>query len=158
MPIVLIGCAGKVDQEKFDPLYRAGKAIEGATSVGVNLIRYRELLGTLAAEVSVGQDKAGSHAERDMVKAYAEALAAYKDAEIVWTQKIEQRQRPLPASSPELERIVGSYAIQGQREEKVFLFDPEDGMQTIWRDAGVKLHHATSLYKGEPQDALPEPK
>lgn len=85
--IALAGCG--INQKEFEPLYRAGKEITGATEVGVTLPRYRELLQALATEVDIAEDKATSGAEKSLVSSYKQALVAFRDAETMWKAKID---------------------------------------------------------------------
>jgi len=153
------GCSGKVDQQKFDPLYRAGKAIESATSLGVNILKYRELVQDLATEVSIGNDRASSGREKKMVALFGEALAAYKDAETVWGTKLKATRSQLTVSEyPELGRIVSDYPINGLGVGPSFEFWPDPAIQVIWQRAGAKVRAAIAEYTGIPVPDLPEPK
>ena len=75
--------------EKFEGLYKAGRAIGAATDVGVNILRYRELLGTLATEFEIADDSIKDRVDRDVLAGYGRALEKYKAAGEAWQQKIK---------------------------------------------------------------------
>ena len=108
-----------IDRSRFENLYRAGKQIEGGLGVGISLIRYRELLQELATEVSIASDLARWESEREMVAAFAAALATFKYAETTWTNNIRSKS------------------------------DDQRTVQEIWITAGRQLASAIALYNGE---------
>jgi len=154
--LVCSHCAPRVDKQKFEPLYRAGKNIEGAVAVGVNLLKYRELLQGFATEVSIANDKVANDAERALLKNYEEALVAYKDAGAVWEKRLKGDTLS-PADDPELVRIADAYPISGRGSGRAFTFSGEAAVQTIWVRAGARLKAANDLYTGNSADALPTP-
>ena len=105
--------AGIVDKARHENLYRAAKNMEGAISVGVNLLRYRELLQQFATEMSIAKDKASNQAERDMVAAFDNAFLAYRDAGTLWEKKMGGSEQLSPSGDAELMRITDAYPISG---------------------------------------------
>ncbi len=154
--IALAGCSSKVDQSKFENLYRAGKNVEGALDVGVNLLRYRELVQSFSTEVSIANDRAGGSSERELVKTYNTALAAFKDAETLWGKKLNAQDGTLTCTDAEVRRVAGDYPISGTGSGSGFTFKIDDAVQTIWRQARGNLSQATTLYRGERSPDLPE--
>jgi hypothetical protein len=153
--LVCSSCASRIDRQKFEPLYRAGKNIEGALGVGVNL-KYRELLQGFATEFSIANDKAANEAERALVKRYEEALSAYKDAGTIWEKRLKGDVLA-PAGDPELVRIVDAYPLSGSGSGTAFTFSGQAAVQTIWVTAGARLKAANEMYAGKSGDALPTP-
>jgi hypothetical protein len=160
--LVLVGCSssGKIDQMKFDGVYRSGKAMEGATGVGVNLLRYRELVQSFASEVSIANDRAQTSTEREMVAQYAKALKAYRDAETLWTMKLKGPAEVTIGSDSDLRRIVfdDDYRIDGSGAGSGFRFKLEEAVQALWSTARGRLNEATRLYTGQATRDLPEPR
>ncbi len=146
--LLLSACGSGVNKAKCEGLYRAGKGIEGAVSVGVNLIGYRELLQKLATEISIAADSAASDSEREMVTAYRDALVAYKDAETIWSKSLSGPSR-LNAFDPEIKRIAGEYPIDGEGVGANFSFDAKAAVQTIWQTAQRELTRGNRVYNGE---------
>src|SRR5688572_29723901 len=72
--------------ERFGPLHRAARSIDGAIAVGVSYVRFGELLQVFATELLLATDRAANDADRALVAAYSEALDAYKDSAAVWKQ------------------------------------------------------------------------
>jgi hypothetical protein len=160
--LLLSSCSWKqeaIDQQKFDGVYRAGKGMEGATGVGVNVIRYRELLQAFATEVSIANDRAHSAREREMVGQYAGALQAYQDAGFLWGKKLDGAKRLSMSSDPEVRRIVlnDAYNINGTGSGESFSFEIDDAVQVLWRSARIRLSEANRIYTGEESREMPEP-
>jgi hypothetical protein len=147
--LLAVSCAGGVNKERFDDVYRAGKAIEGSLSVGVTMLKFAELVQEFATEVSIASDKAESRAEKEMVGHYAEALSACQDSLTIWNTKIKKRGNLDVSVNPELRRIVDAYPIQGKGGKEYFNFDPDAAIQVIWSQAGGRLAAANRLYNGE---------
>ena len=152
--LTLCACSAKIDQAKFEAVYRAGKSMEGATSTGVTWLKYSELMQAFATEVSIAKDKAQSTIEQELVSLYGEALIAYQDAQIVWRKKIGHDGN-LGISESEMKRIVEAYPIQGAGSGSSFSFSPDQAIQTIWVRAGAKLRDANEKYTGKESNALP---
>jgi hypothetical protein len=76
--------AEKTSAEKMRPVYQAGKEIDAATSVGVNRLRFSELLVKLSAEVGILHDHASAPKEKRAADLYSAVLATYEDSSVVW--------------------------------------------------------------------------
>jgi hypothetical protein len=74
--------------EKFDGLYKAGRAITGATDVGVNYGRFGELLQAYATECAIASDALVDRVDRDVLADFERALDSYKTSMQVWQIKI----------------------------------------------------------------------
>jgi hypothetical protein len=148
--VLVSGCAGKVDQAKFDGLYRAGKSLSGTLSVGLNIFRYRELVAVFSTEVSIAHDRAQSAKERELVQRYAEALVAFRDAESLWarTIKADPPEWLEIVGDAELKRITDAYPIAGEGSGDHFRFKTKDAVHAIWGTAQGKLSQAEQVYLG----------
>lgn len=139
--VVMAGCTPKVDQQKFEPLYRAGKVISGAATVGVTKLKFGEMLGQFATEVSIAKDKATNQPEMNLVRTYTDALAVYQDSATVWDAKFNPSQR---SDDSEIQRIAATYGLPGG-----VIGDPIDydrALQVLWTQAALKLRVADGIY------------
>src|SRR4029450_4342345 len=66
------------------PPSRAAKALEGATSVGVNQLTFGERLQSLATEVLVSNARAVGDDEEKMIPAYGQPLKPYGGSWGIW--------------------------------------------------------------------------
>ena len=57
----------KINQQSFEGTNRAAKAIESSIAVGVNYIKFQELLQNLATEISIATDKIKSPEEKQLL-------------------------------------------------------------------------------------------
>jgi len=75
--ILAAGC-DRVDQKKFDAVYRAGKALEVDMSTGlVHISESEKLVKQLKTEISVLDGRTNGNREADAVRAYGDAADAY---------------------------------------------------------------------------------
>ena len=124
-------------QVKFEPLYRAAKAIQASTAVGLSYQQLGELLLTLGTEVSIAADKAEAPEEKALVAAYVSVLEAYKDSHSVWNATIQSNSRV----TRDLEPLVAKYKLPASGGTF------EDGaIQMIWQSASTRVDNATALY------------
>ena len=142
------GCSSRIDQARFEGVYRAGKALAGATDVGVVLLRYRELLATFASEVSIASDKANSKSEREMVRLYLDALRAYKDVETLWAAQFAPGQSGTVGATdgPEFKRMLDDYQITNEGTVDNPRLNLKAAMQVVWVTARAKLDGANRIY------------
>lgn len=155
--LLVVGIAAScgINQKEFEPLYRAGKDISGATEVGVTLLRYRELLQALATEIKVAEDKASSAKEVAFVSAYKDALVAFRDAETMWRAKIDLASvtpRGEPAriilAGPSEEffgALVDKYKLRlsVDAENKITI---DEMQQEMWKAGGNSLAAGEAIY------------
>lgn len=145
-----------IDQAKFEDLYRSAKTLEATTGVGVNFRKFGTLIQALATEVSIGQDKASSSEEADLVSLYGTALAVYRDSQTLWKQKIRFSKisygqiRYDPAMDFGLGAIIEKYGIQlMSREEPIAMtLIPSASIQELWARGQAELKKANKLYWG----------
>ena len=67
-----------ITQATFEPVYRASKALQGATGPGVSYAKFDELLQALSTEIAIAKDHQMNDLDRKLIALYEEALAAYK--------------------------------------------------------------------------------
>jgi len=120
---LVAGCSDKIDQTKFDALNRAARAVRESTAIGVNLLKFREIVSTYATEVSLATDKASSPNEREFLRFHTEALEAYRASLETWGQK-----------------------IRGELAET----SADDQIHILWGRANAKLLGADALYLNKP--------
>jgi hypothetical protein len=149
--LLVVSCSRRVDQHKFESVYRAGKAIEGSLAVGVTYMKFTELVQSFATEVSVAKDKAANPAERQLVELYGEALTGCTDSLTVWKLKIENpRDTRIDVSdNADVRGIIDTYAIQDGDPHAYSNLEPSGAMHLIWARVGAKLAAANRLYNGE---------
>jgi hypothetical protein len=151
--VVLVAClsiaaCGRMDRKKFDATYRAGKILSTATDRGVGPVKYRELVTSFEAQISVVRRRASDEDERDLVDQFDDALKAYRAALAVWTLKIDGQSDWL-YSGPGLEELLKPYDIPfGEGPSGLKRLSAENAMKEIWRIAKAKLEVANSTYSG----------
>lgn len=79
----------KINQQSFEGVHRAAKAIDASIGVGINYIKFQELLQSLATEISIARNKVKSPGEKDLLGIYVEVLSMYHDSAVLWSHKIE---------------------------------------------------------------------
>jgi hypothetical protein len=67
-----------ITQATFEPVYRASKALQGATGPGVSYAKFDELLQALSTEIAIAKDHQMNDLDRKLIALYEEAMAAYK--------------------------------------------------------------------------------
>lgn len=170
-PVVLLimsvaSCGGSsvitkasLDQAKFEPVHRAGRATREACAIGVSLVRMRELAANYATEVSLASDKAGTDLEKQFVALHSGALQAYRASLTVWDEKIEQSRSGrvcsnVSQSSMMLTPVIDEYALPGEKlSDTAFCFQPDPAIQKIWGQADGKLAIADAIYSGQTEVA-----
>jgi cytochrome c2 len=164
MVAFLIGCKAKIDQEKFDPLNRAGRAIQGALQSGVSYPRFTELLQAFSTEVLVAQDKVNSDVETELVKSYSDAFSIYSDSAELWrafnSYSLEGCYSGHVALNSMTESIIDKYGIYastcegdyGRPKRSV----SKDAFKDIWRRAEAPMEAAGRLYRGESTERVPK--
>lgn len=164
--ICLIFCANcsKVDRKKFENLYRAGKAIDGATSVGVSYKKFGELLQNLATEIYVASDKAKSGNAKKMIESYSGILQMYKDSHLIWKYQIETPSScGLPSDQilvkPEMKYVIERYSLKRNKYvQKIrgwtivkdidYITISEDSIKMVWLIAKNQLKTTNKKYFG----------
>jgi hypothetical protein len=145
---MLIAACGRTDRKKFDATYRAGRILSTATDRGVDAVKYRELVASFEAQISVVRRRADGEDERELVDQFEDALKAYRAALAVWTLKIDG-QSDWVYSGPAIEELLKPYDIPfGEGPSGLKRLSADNAMKEIWRIAKAKLEVANSTYSG----------
>lgn len=159
---------GVIDQAKFEGVYRAAKAIQGATASGVSYITFRQLLQGLTTELSIARDH-GPFSEREtaLEGLFAAALRHYEISADFWKLKIDssdamwkgeipiQIDDPRKPSDPSLVMLAGLYGIpvhdrfySPPMPASAFRYKAvdADAMQRVWTKASETVDAAAALY------------
>jgi hypothetical protein len=83
-----MACAPKVPS-KAEDAYKAFKLIDGATAVGVNKMKFDELIQSASSELLILADIAKGTSDTLPLRYYQSALEIYKGAETIWANKVE---------------------------------------------------------------------
>jgi hypothetical protein len=148
--MLVAACSG-LDRQKFEKTSRAATALSVATDRGVNASRYRELVASFEAQLSVVRRRVTEPDERDLVDQYDEALKAYRAALAVWTLK-NQSQSEWVYSGPTTDELLKPYDIQfgeGMSGSGLKRASADAVMKEIWRIAKAKLEVANTTLNGK---------
>jgi hypothetical protein len=146
MAFLVSSCGPRFERTKFEPTYRAGKAIEGAIEVGVNYPKLSELTQTFATELNIATEAAKTESEKEVASAYAAVLPPLKDSLTVWTVRIREGNIFATYGSRELVPLMDKYNIKPVHEYKGGQnYDGENALRDIWADATKKLTVANDL-------------
>jgi hypothetical protein len=153
-----------IDQKKFETLYRASKAVEGAIGVGVTYQEFGKLLQSFSTELSIANDRPRSPEEQQLVNRYTEALNVLVDSATVWKKKIQSSSdtwkgqilykivsNPVgkPSTDTELTPIIEKYGLETQNKSTYdvrFVSISPTSTQTLWTIAGKHLNEGNRLY------------
>jgi hypothetical protein len=107
----------KESAERMRPLYEAGKEMSAATTVGVNKIRFRELLSTLSARVDSLRDRATSEREREVAESYRRVVEMYEDSAAIWDLEKASTEitNPFYGLSPILPKLMKRVCLAAER-------------------------------------------
>jgi hypothetical protein len=75
--------------ELFDSVYRVATELKAGQEVGMNREKFENLIQRFANEIAVAKDQTESPIETQVADGYAEVLAIYKDASMVWDTKLK---------------------------------------------------------------------
>ncbi len=152
------GVVPEFDQAKFEPLYRAGKSIQAATSIGTNYQRMGELLQNFATEVLIAKDKTKSDKERLLVARYEEAQQIYQDSLTLWKVQIDSSQyewlKGYLYCSGEVAVIADRYKLQKEEKDlagvgKKLSMIHSTSIQVLWQQSELKLQEGNKIYNSE---------
>jgi hypothetical protein len=167
---ISLGCSKQLDppaskaptitQATFEPVYRASKAILGATAPGVTYQRFGELLQAFSTELEIAKDHQMNDLDHSLMKLYQESFAAYQFSAMIWHWKIENTTHDwmkgeVPAAAEMADRIsrfgikVTDRVFYGRHLE---MFDPDSAIQLVWQKARDVLVQATNMYYGRPNE------
>jgi hypothetical protein len=152
----------RIDQEKFDNLYRSFKTIEGAINVGVNYGKYGELLQSVSTEIVIVKDKIKNGNERKLFDYFNDVFLAYNDCFLIWKSKISSgsklSEKGRIVVTTEIEPMVSKYALDAEPYEVKIAgitikeyqgmqsISSNDSMQVIWKKASDLLKKANEIY------------
>jgi hypothetical protein len=128
-----------IDLQKFQALYRAGKAIEGSLAVGGTFSRFTELLQALATEVSIAKDIASTRREKQLLDVYTLALSTLGHGATVWRAKVDRADREAAEAGRELAIYYGHFSFD----------HPDDVQRTIWSFALEQLDVGSKVYRSD---------
>lgn len=144
--------AGKVTAGMFDRVYRAAKAVEGATASGVNFLQFSQLLQSFASELGIIQDQNLTATDSHLAAVFREVLGHYGMSRTLWDWKIQgagsKFLRGGEMSAIGAENIAADYKIPIRRDPDGSLTMSNDAPQRVWVKAGEVLARATALYYG----------
>jgi hypothetical protein len=142
-----------IDQTKFEPLYRAAKAIDASLSVSITLPDYRKGIQAMATEVSIAKDKAVAPEEQKLVELYSDTLSVYQDGLEIWDKKLELQakyefSKAIPCATEQITQIANRYnlnCIEWPGSSGIVVI-PNDTLQYLWAVAGTRLRKANASY------------
>jgi hypothetical protein len=152
-----------ITQPTFEPVYRASKAIQGATGPGVTYAKFGELLQGLSTEISIARDHQMNDLDKKLLTLYEESLAAYKFSATLWQMKIEAHddmwRGEIPVlfgtgpASPEVASGLAKYDLSPmprtiQITGRTYQALPAISIQQMWAKADGTLKQATEMYYG----------
>lgn len=78
-----------ITQSTFEPVYRAAKAVQGATVAGIAFVKFGELLQGFSTEIGIAKDHDLNEADKKLLPLYAEAFSHYQLSAELWKMKIQ---------------------------------------------------------------------
>ena len=82
--VFFIAQAHKVTSGLFDSVHRSAKALEGASQVGLDQGKFRELLQGLSTELAIVKDKLRTEPDHKVFNVYESVFMIYHDSLSVW--------------------------------------------------------------------------
>ncbi len=153
-------CSTRIDMKKFESVHRAGRSIEAGTRVGINQVKFEELVQNLAGEIAIARDKLESEEEKEILEIYSATLFIYQDSLALWRAKTKYATaierlggtgRILIGS--EVSSIVAKYQLQTEPLNPAFPTGfqavSEDSIQLLWGAARKELEKANALLYGK---------
>lgn len=144
-----LACA-RVDRDRFEPLYRAGKRIEGAgTSVSPNEVE--ALVKDLDLELSVANSRARTAGERNLVDLYRDARSASLDFHGAYAREMMRRASALQGITLKRERGETSHYDAWDEARKRL-----DVASRCWESAGDNCAIAENLTRKRAEEIVRE--
>ena len=131
----------------FEPVYRAGKTIQGATEAGVSLLKFTELMQAFATELGIAKDHELNASDRQLLAIYRESFEAYQDSRALWLAKLKEGPVFDPGLHPDVVEIMKTYSVAPYPNGN---WNADVAIQAVWKKAGERLDSATALYLGKP--------
>lgn len=151
-----------ITKATFEPVYRAGKTIQGSTGTGVTYQKFMELMQSLSTEIGIAKDHPLNDADKKLLALYEEALHHYAVSASLWKMKIDASddmwhgEIPVSfskATDTNILTVIAAYHLP-LTDRKVpytgakYKAIPGDSVQRVWQHADVALNKATDLYYG----------
>lgn len=148
-------------RSKFEPVCRAGNAVEAAPKIDANYFEFREMVQNFGLEVSIAQKNAETPEEQALASLYASALEAYQDSLTIWEKHIDAEgfvrvgmaeRDYILVTSDHVEPIVHRYRlttkpwqfrVRGQ-VSRYEILHAGYALREIWSHASVKLSEANA--------------
>lgn len=153
--LFIIGCAPKINKNKFENVNRATKSIEGAIKVGVNYQKFSELLQNMATEIAITKDQIKTEEEKGLLNNYDSILEIYQESALVWQNKIGCVAYDwIPVGQiyveANLEPIVSKYNLTTETHTvpyigKKFKTISGDAIQIIWEKARIQIDSVNAI-------------
>ncbi|MDP2924202.1 MAG: hypothetical protein Q8O30_10870 [Candidatus Omnitrophota bacterium] len=153
-----------IKKNKFEGVYRAAKTIVSAVNVGVNFMKFNELVQNFETELSILKDKKLTGAEERISELYDQASKMYEDSLALWDAMIRHNvdkpghmtgtdKRILLALLP----MLAKYGIEVKTEEtfserwgkSTIYFLPKNSLQLIWSKAQEEIDQANKFLHQE---------
>lgn len=140
----------KIDQSKFDDIYRNAKTIEGSIAVGIDYKDFQQLLQNLATQILIAKDKINSEEERKLLDSYSGALTMYLDSSELWNIDMVEY-GSYGGQVPKVEAILKKYGLptEGIEMRANFHKQLEDSLKVIWTKAQDELEKANTILRGK---------
>jgi hypothetical protein len=154
-----------VEINKFDPLYRATKEIEGTIKVGISYNDLHALVQKLSIEIEIARDRVTTEEEFNILNYYIEIFNCYQDSLTLWHAIIQYQldgggiPRQNVAIKPMLDPLVKKYGIKteivqmdGQHKGYYYYYIKQEESQRPWSKAREIMSKVTkSLYAHKKQ-------
>jgi hypothetical protein len=154
----------RINKQKFEKLYQAGKSVESAIKVGVNFRKFQEYLQDFSTELSIAKNNIRAEKEKELLKIYSEAANILEDSLKFWNYSIFassgdislERVKAEEEIKPVLEKLKlpsvdSMYEKEGDMiPKKEFKKIWAEGiLQGLWGDATKKLGEADKIFTGK---------
>ena len=152
-----------ITQSTFDPVYRASKALQGATTAGVSYVQFGELMQDLSTEIGIAKDHQMNNLDKGLIGLYDEAFATYNFSAALWKAQIDTPKEMVggdiivevdgvetePGGIARLEKYGIPVRERGVKymKNRVKVVSP-DAIQVVWGAANELLRRATEMYYG----------
>lgn len=152
-----------IEKNKFEGVYRAAKTIASAANVGVNFMKFNELLQNFETELSILKDKKLTGEEEKISELYGQASKMYEDSLTLWDAMIKYDvdnpsrmdyadMKVLLALRP----LLAQYGIELKMDERLskfmnfsFYILPKNSLQLIWSKAQEEIDQANRFLHQE---------
>jgi hypothetical protein len=171
-PAIVVAAApvGAIREAVFEPLYRAARAIPGATSSGVSYVTFRALLQAMSTELAIVQDHVPLNGREQVLhRLYTTALSHYEISATLWKMKIDSSdavwngeipfgmEQPGQTVDTTFESLATTYGIPVSNRLKTppipqptlrYKALPGDAMKYVWLKGAETVDAASALFVG----------